>query len=317
MSIFHPTPTFLATAIHALLTRACSPHPLHSYQTGLLAPAITPSTPVLACLAHLSTSPHATPRERLLFASTHTRLSFLLAQEAARVAISPTQLLLNALLLDDLAALFDADRRARWQTLAPLETPALDGGGAEDAVAVMLRATVTMLGKGCEAFRGGVLRTSVSGPKGLLVALEGLSRDGRLEEGERRVFGRAKEEVARLWARQRQGAMQRPGVEKRDKEEEDDAMYTAYWEWWRPVLAVLQRDRERRGGVRRREHDGRSAFAAALASGEWPVRESGSVDGRSVSSKRASETGSAGLERKSEAGSLGASFRRKLKGVFK
>ncbi|MCJ1436269.1 hypothetical protein MMC27_005647 [Xylographa pallens] len=203
MSIFHPTPTSLATAIHTALTRACSPHPSHSYKTALLATTIHPAVPVLTCLHHLSTSPHTTPSERALFASTHTRLAFLLAQEAARVPISTTQLLLNALLLDDLLLLFDADVRARGQL--PLSDHLSVPAPPEDAVDVLLQATATALRTGCESFKGGVLRTSVSGPKQLLVALEGLCRDGRLEEEERRVFARAKEEVGRLWALQRRG----------------------------------------------------------------------------------------------------------------
>ncbi|MCJ1382624.1 hypothetical protein MMC17_005737 [Xylographa soralifera] len=313
MSISHPTPTSLATAIHTTLTRACAIHPTHSYKASLFAQIITPTVPVLTCLHHLSTSPHTTPSERALFSTTHTRLSFLLAQEAAHVPISNTQLLLNALLLDDLAALFDADLRARGQL--PISDPSSDGPApAEDAASVLLQATAAALRDGCEGFRGGVLRTCISGPKQLLVALEGLSRDARLEEEERRVFARAKEEVGMLWALQRQG------VEERDGQDEE-RMYAAYWTWWRPVLGVLERDRERRAVVRGEEGGqqaggervdgrGRGRYSAALASGEWPVRwEGASADGRSGKE-------SAGLKRASGTGSLGASFRRKLKDVF-
>ena len=174
---------------------------------------------------------------------------------------------------------------------------------------VLLQATATALRTGCEAFKGGVLRTSISGPKQLLVALEGLSRDGRLEAEERRVFARAKEEVGRLWALQRQGGSGRNAVE-------EEALYAAYWVWWRPVLGVLERDREKRAGggehVGGKRESGRSSFAAALASGECPVRgEDGSVNGRSVRGSVRSKASSSGTR------SLGTSLRRKIKDVFK
>ncbi|MCJ1286224.1 hypothetical protein MMC26_005569 [Xylographa opegraphella] len=296
MSIFHPTPTSLATAIHTTLTRACAPHPSHSYKTALFATTITAADPVLTCLHRLSTSTHITPSERHLFTTTHTRLSFLLAQEAAGVPISNTQLLLNALLVDDLVAVLDADLRASGQM--PLSEPLSPLELDTDPVEVLLHATATALRRACDTSRGGVLRTCISGAKQLLVALEGLSRDGRLAEEERAVFARARDELHRLWALQRQG-------DKVRDLHEAEALYIAYRAWWRPVLGVLQRDRERRAGGAGERVDGQTVFAAALASGEWIVREGGAVDGGSAPLKRASATGS-----------LAASFRRKVKGVF-
>ena len=170
--------------------------------------------------------------------------------------------------------------------------------------------TVTTLRDACTAFRGGVLRTTISGPKQLLVALEGLSRDGRLDEEERKVFGRAKGEVGRLWA------VQREGVRKTDMDE-TEATYAAYWEWWRPVLGVLHRDREKREGGKKRE-DGMNRYSAAIASGLWPLREGrASVNEGSVSEDGRSVGGSVGSKRPSGTGSLGALFGRKFKDVFK
>ncbi|MCJ1400724.1 hypothetical protein MMC11_003932 [Xylographa trunciseda] len=331
MSIFHPTPTSLATAIHTTLTQSCAPTPLDNHKSGEFATTITPAVPVLTCLHHLSTSPHSTPSERAVFASTHTRLAFLLAQEAARVPISNTQLLLNALMLDDLAAVFNADRRSRSRSghdsfsdsdAVSASVPSIDETtpAPDDTVSTLLHITTTTLRAACETFRGGVLRTRLSGPKQLLVALEGLSRDVRLDADERAVFARAKAEAGALYALQRQGVRG------------SGDMYAAHWAWWALVVGVLERDAARRGigggwrgyergwmegdavgeeGERKGEEGlGTGSFARALAGGEWPVRGDerrleGIVGWESVGSKRASETGS-----------VGASFRKRVKGAF-
>ncbi|MCJ1388662.1 hypothetical protein MMC18_001511 [Xylographa bjoerkii] len=328
MSITHPTPTLLATAIHALLTHACAPPlPSPGYKARHFVHSITRSVPVLACLAHLATSAHTTPGERATFALTHTRLAFLLAQEAAGVPISSTQLLLNALLLDDLAALFAADRRAHAEDATMVADPTVfphpsthpsaptdsDGNDA-DTVSLLLHLTTSALQSACTAFKGGVLRTRLSGPKQLLVALEALSRDARLAVDERAVFARAKAEVGKLWALQRAGVREVLVA---------GGMWVQHWAWWRLVVGVLERDAGERGQGGRwagygggwvegegggEDEEGGGSFAKALAGGEWPVREEGgSVDGGS---------GSGGSKRGSGTGSLGASFRKKLRGAF-
>lgn len=234
----------LAQSVHDTLVQACYAHPRYNYKNGAFATSITSSRPVLSCLDVLISSPLTSPSETAVFQDLGQFLTIMKAK-GARAKVKSQDIIAQAsLFMDRFPDVFRNDQRARGIKPAPDSVIAVFPKGYRDEdlhdhVKLLLAITVQAVILGCDSgYKNGIFRSLFTATTSIIVMLGLPARDPRLTEAERVVFANAGAGAKRLLGLQMKGIT---------VVEPYTMMYVEHQAWFKPVLAVFERDCEARG----------------------------------------------------------------------